>query len=133
MPYCTICGVGFAEPEQVRAHIQGSTGDHAGIGYADAEKHISDTPPSGDDGGDPPGDPPGGSASEASSPSKDEGLWIPQRDVSASSAGENSDPECPECGSNRYFDASEYTDYPFGCAECSDSTSWTVYGKEGAA
>jgi len=128
MPYCDICGVGFGESDQVRAHIQGSRGEHEGIGFADAEQYISATPPSGDDDPDPPGGAAGGAAGEASSPSKHSGLFIPQRETSKPDAGEDDDPECPECGSNEWFDASEHTDHPFGCANCSDDNSWMVYG-----
>lgn len=37
---CTICSKGFGSKEGARAHIQGSTGEHKGIGFADAEDHI---------------------------------------------------------------------------------------------
>jgi len=37
MPFCSLCGVSFGTSEQVRGHIQGSKGEHLGIGYADDE------------------------------------------------------------------------------------------------
>jgi len=30
-------------------------------------------------------------------------------------------------GGNRYFDASEHTDYDYGCPDCSDDESWVVF------
>lgn len=124
MASCTICGVSFGTPEQVRAHIQGSAGEHAGIGFADAAEFISDAPTDDDSDADPPGGAPG---APASSPSKDAGLGIPQKHVEAAASEQEDDPECPKCGSNEWFDASEHTDYPYGCADCSDGTNWQVY------
>jgi hypothetical protein len=130
LPHCTICGVSFGTPEQVRAHIQGSGGEHAGIGFADAEQYISDAPIDEDGDADPPGGPPAGAAEEASKGTA--GLDVPQRHVEGGAREQKDDPECPNCGSNRYFDASEHTDHPFGCPECSDGNNWFVYG-EGSA
>jgi hypothetical protein len=139
MPFCSLCGVAFGEPDQVRAHIQGSGGDHAGIGFNTAEEYITDTAPDvldEDDDAGPAGGAAGAPADEASSPSKaskDAGLGVPEKQVEESKAEQKDDPTCPECGSNRWFDASEHTDYPYGCANCSDGSSWQVYGEEGSA
>lgn len=125
MPFCSLCGVSFGKHEQVRAHIQGSKGEHAGIGFANAEQYISETPPDDDDDA----DPPGGSASSPSSSEAQGGLSIPERSVAPEAKAEQKDdPTCPECGGNQWFDASEHTDYAFGCADCSSGTNWTVYG-----
>jgi len=127
---CTICGDSFGSPEGTRGHIQGSRGDHQGIGFADAQEYISETQYDPDSDGDPDADPPGGAASPASSPSspsKDAGLGVPQRKRPQAQAEPKDDPECPECGSNRWFDASKHTDYSYGCADCSDRTSWQVF------
>lgn len=134
MPFCSICGVSFGDSDQVRAHIQGSKGEHAGIGFADAEQYISESPPDDDDDADPPGGAAGAPADESLSSQAQGGLNIPEAKAEASaSAGQNNDPTCPECGSNRWFDASEHTDYPYGCANCSDGSNWQVYGEEGSA
>jgi DNA-directed RNA polymerase subunit RPC12/RpoP len=124
MASCTICGVSFEKPSQVRAHIQGSGGEHAGIGFADAEQYISDARVEDDNSGAPPGGPPGGAAS---SPSKDAVLGVPQGRRAQAQAEQKDEPTCPECGSNRWFDASEQTDYEYGCANCSDGTNWQVF------
>lgn len=124
MASCKLCGVSFGTPEQVRAHIQGSAGEHAGIGFRDAEEYISEAPDETDDPA-PEADPAGEPASDPpSSPSKDGGLGVPQRAPRPSS---EDDPTCPECEGNRYFDASEHTDYDYGCADCSDADSWVVW------
>lgn len=121
---CTICGKSFGSPEGTRGHIQGSKGEHAGIGFADAQEYITETHIEEGSGGGPDADPPGGAASPAS---KDAGLGVPEKHVSQAQAEQKDDPECPNCGSNRWFDASEHTDYPYGCADCSDGSSWQVY------
>jgi hypothetical protein len=134
MPFCSLCGVSFGTSEQVRGHIQGSKGEHLGIGYADAEQYITESPPDDDNDADPPGGAAGGPADESLSSQAQVGLSIPEAKAEASpSAGQNNDPTCPECGSNRWFDASEHTDYPRACADCSDESSWMVYGDEEAA
>jgi hypothetical protein len=53
----------------------------------------------------------------------------PDPDAVVTDGGDPSDdePECPECGGNRYFDASEHTDYAYGCADCSGEESWVVF------
>lgn len=121
---CTICGVSFGKPSQVRAHIQGSGGEHAGIGFADAEQYISDAQEIEADDADPPAGPP---ADPPSSPSSTEGLGVPDKHVTTPKPEQKDDPTCPECGSNRWFDASEHTNHQYGCAECSSATSWQVY------
>lgn len=125
MASCTICGVSFGKPAQVRAHIQGSSGEHAGIGFRDAEEYISEAPdesaPDADAATDPAGDPP-------SSPSKDEGLGVPQKADTGPAASKADNPTCPECGGNRWFDASA-AGYNYGCADCSSAENWTVWGQ----
>lgn len=55
-------------------------------------------------------------------------LDAPDPDPVVTDGGDPSDePECPECGGTRYFDASEYTEYAYGCADCSDEESWEVF------
>ena len=55
-------------------------------------------------------------------------LDAPEPDPVVTDGGDPSDePECPECGGNRYFDASEHTDYDYGCPDCSDDESWVVF------
>lgn len=39
------------------------------------------------------------------------------------------DPECPECEGNVFFDASEHTDFEFGCPNCSDEENWVVWNE----
>lgn len=40
-----------------------------------------------------------------------------------------SEPTCPGCGGNKYFDASEHTDYDYGCPECSSKEQWVVWNE----
>jgi len=55
-------------------------------------------------------------------------LDAPEPDPVVTDGGDPSDePECPECGGNRYFDASEHTEYDYGCPDCSDEESWVVF------
>ena len=55
-------------------------------------------------------------------------LDAPDPDPVVTDGGDPSDePECPECGGNRYFDASDHTEYDYGCADCSDDESWVVF------
>lgn len=56
-------------------------------------------------------------------------LDAPDPDPVVTDGGDPSDdePECPECGGNRYFDASEHTEYEYGCPDCSDDESWVVF------
>jgi len=55
-------------------------------------------------------------------------LDAPEPDPVVADGGDPSDePECPECGGNRYFDASEHTEYDYGCPDCSDEESWVVF------
>jgi hypothetical protein len=55
-------------------------------------------------------------------------LDAPEPDPVVTDGGDPSDePECPECGGNRYFDASEHTEYDYGCPDCSDDESWVVF------
>lgn len=126
MPSCTICGVAFGTRPQVRAHIQGSTGEHAGIGYADANEYISDAPVDEDEQGGAPADSPSAPADDGLS---SDGLGVPQKDVAQGGASQSNDPTCPECGGNRWFSASEHTDYEYGCADCSTDTNWTVWNQ----
>lgn len=129
MASCTICGVSFGKPSQVRAHIQGSAGDHAGIGFRDAADYISEAPDESSDPA-PEADPDAGpDADPPSSPSKDEGLGVPQRSTPTPDETKETDPTCPECGGNRWFDASEHTDYDVGCADCSGEDSWVVWNR----
>jgi hypothetical protein len=37
------------------------------------------------------------------------------------------DPTCPECGGNVFFDASEHTQFEFGCPTCSTDEEWVVW------
>lgn len=126
MPSCTICGVSFGTRNQVRGHIQGSAGEHAGIGFHDAGEYISDAPVSDAPEQDAPAEPPAESADEPSpsKPDDEEGLGVPSN---VERPTDDDDPRCPECGSNQWFDASEVTDYQYGCAECSDGNSWQVF------
>lgn len=39
------------------------------------------------------------------------------------------DPKCPECGGNKYFDATEHTDYDYGCPDCSNGENWVVWNE----
>lgn len=41
------------------------------------------------------------------------------------------DPQCTECGSREYFDASE-VGFDYGCADCSDAEEWVVWNEEEA-
>lgn len=124
MASCTICGVAFEKSEQVRAHIQGSGGEHAGIGFADAKDYISEAR----DEASPPTDSATDSASEPAeeSLSNEGGVGVPQH-AQTTPDEQSTEPECPECGGNRWFDASQHTEYSFGCADCSDSDSWVVF------
>jgi len=55
-------------------------------------------------------------------------LDAPEPDPVVTDSDDPSDePECPECGGHRYFDASEHTDYDYGCPDCSDEESWVVF------
>lgn len=125
MASCTICGTSFSTPEKVRGHIQGSGGEHAGIGFADAHEYISEAPdesaPEADPAGDPPADP-------ASSPSRSEGLGVPQGKRVEAEPEQDDDPECPECGGNEWFDASK-AGYDYGCPDCSSEEKWTVWNQ----
>jgi ssDNA-binding Zn-finger/Zn-ribbon topoisomerase 1 len=71
------------------------------------------------------------SEGDAPTPKTDGGnpaLDAPDPDPVVTDGGDASDdPKCPECGGNRYFDASEYTDYQYGCPDCSDEDSWVVF------
>lgn len=121
MASCKICGVSFPKSSQVRGHIQGSAGEHAGIGFQEAEDYISDARDEADESaesdGDPPADPP-------SSPSSSEGIGVP----STAGTEQEDDPTCPECGGNKWFDASK-AGYDYGCPDCSDAQNWTVWNQ----
>lgn len=39
------------------------------------------------------------------------------------------DPVCPKCGGSNVFDASDHTDYKFGCEDCSTEDSWMVFNE----
>jgi hypothetical protein len=39
------------------------------------------------------------------------------------------DPRCPECDGNVFFDASEHTDFEFGCPNCSSEEEWVVWNE----
>lgn len=67
----------------------------------------------------------GGSSGGGDDPSMDP--VDPPLPDSGSNGGTADEPECPECGSGRYFDASGHTEYPYGCANCSDEETWVVY------
>jgi hypothetical protein len=57
-------------------------------------------------------------------------LDAPDPDPAVTDGGDPSDePECPECGGSRYFDASEHMKYQYGCADCSDGDSWVVWNE----
>ena len=125
MASCTICGVSFPKPEQVRGHIQGSGGEHAGIGFQEAEQYISDARDEAASEADPAGDPP---ADPASSPSSSDGLGVPQGKHVEADAEQKDDPTCPDCGGNKWFDAST-AGYDYGCPACSTGEKWTVWSQ----
>jgi hypothetical protein len=39
------------------------------------------------------------------------------------------DPSCPECDGNVFFDASEHTDFEYGCPHCSTDGEWVVWNE----
>lgn len=127
MASCTICGVSFPKRSQVRGHIQGSGGEHAGIGFQEAEDYISDARDEASESAAPDAD---RDADPASSPSSSEagadGLGVPQSKDLGPDPDQENDPTCPECKGNKWFDASK-AGYDYGCPDCSSEGSWTVW------
>jgi len=119
---CPWCDYTAPTGGSVQGHITGrSDGEHKGKRGPDVavEDLRVDTEPAESataDGGTADGDP----VADA-----------PETDTAATQAGagDSDEPTCPECGGNRWFDASEHTEYEYGCADCSDESGWIVWNE----
>jgi hypothetical protein len=101
-------------------HKKSDTSRRAESGEEPVDDPSGEGPPEG--GGDPSESPDSGQSGDV-----DPSMSPSDPPLPVGGAG-GAEPECPECGSGRYFDVVEF-DVPGGyaCADCSTEETWVVY------
>lgn len=120
---CQICERYTGSKSQVRAHIQGSKGDHEGIGFNEADNHIAETDKHVEQQGQQSGGSESKGTGEASSPSSPSSPGMPKN---KDAKRQTSNPDCPNCSSELYhrneLDTSRYrlenNDADYACLNC---------------